>query len=145
MVGFIYYCVVITWMNSKVRTIYLYIFAMLGLVLLVIGGVGFVDMALKAFVFTSADEEQRVWARQPPQPYALRIDAISESDELSEEDRAAIRSWLDNYREWEETSARIDPVRSSRERSAARNLAFIIIGLPLYLYHWNTIKRETKK
>ena len=34
-----------------IRTIYLYLFALLGLALLTIGGVRFVDMGLKAFVF----------------------------------------------------------------------------------------------
>ena len=40
-----------------IRTIYLYLFALLGLVLLTIGSIRFVDMALRAFVFTKADQE----------------------------------------------------------------------------------------
>ena len=41
--------------HSLVRTIYLYLFALVGLALLTIGAVRFVAMGLKAFVFTKAD------------------------------------------------------------------------------------------
>jgi len=47
-------------MKNIIRTIYLYIFALLGLVLVIIGGVRFVDMGLKAFVFTKAEEEDKM-------------------------------------------------------------------------------------
>ena len=47
--------------HTLVRTIYLYIFALLGLVLLIIGSVNFLNMGLKAFVFTQADEESRIF------------------------------------------------------------------------------------
>ncbi len=131
-------------MKSKIRSVYLYIFAMLGLVLLVIGGVGLIDMALKAFVFTGADEEQRIWARQPPQPHSLRVEVLLENGSLSEDEMEAVSRWLDDYRDWEERVEAHDPVKSNRQRSAANNLALIIVGLPLYLYHWNTIKKESK-
>ena len=49
--------------HSLIRTIYLYLFACLGLVLLTIGGVRFLDMGLKAFVFTKAEQEQRYDAK----------------------------------------------------------------------------------
>lgn len=55
-----------------IRTIYLYLFALLGLVLLTIGGVRFVDMGLKAFVFTKAEEEVRlIYDQVPPIPYSV--------------------------------------------------------------------------
>ena len=46
------------------------------------------------------------------------------------------------YERWKEQVARIDPVRARREREAARSLAMILIGLPLYLFHWRIIRRE---
>jgi len=46
--------------HSLVRTIYLYLFALVGLTLLVIGTVRFVDMGLKAFVFTKAEQAEKV-------------------------------------------------------------------------------------
>lgn len=139
--------------HALIRTVYLYIFALLGLVLLTIGGVRFVDMGLKAFVFTKADEEQRIFFRQPPAP-ALpfeKIAAVTKDGALGQkegeitltaEEKARIDVWIENYNQWQEQSANIDPVTSQRHRDASMNLAFILIGLPLYLYHWSVIKKE---
>ncbi len=96
--------------HSLIRTIYLYLFACLGLVLLTIGGVRFLDMGLKAFVFTKAEQEQR-YGTKPP---------LSDEPEVS-------------Y------------VTAKRHEDASLNLSLILIGLPLYLYHWRTIKKETKE
>ncbi len=43
--------------GTVIRTVYLYLFAVLGLVLVTIGGVGSVDMLLKGVVFRRADDE----------------------------------------------------------------------------------------
>jgi hypothetical protein len=132
--------------NPVIRTIYLYLFSLIGLVLVVMGSVGFIDMALKAYIFTQADAEQALWARQPPMPYALeRTERIAESDQLTEDEKNAVSNWIKDYESWQERQSAIDPVTAERHRSAARNLAQILIGIPLYLYHWGIIRRETKK
>ena len=132
--------------HSTIRTIYLYIFSLLGLVLVIIGSVGFIDMGLKAFIFKQADAEQSIWARQPPMPYSLeRTRGLNETSGLTEDELNAVQNWLRDYEEWTETQSRIDPVTANRHRSAARNLALIIVGIPLYLYHWRIIRRETRK
>lgn len=132
--------------HSLVRAIYLYLFALLGLVLLTIGGVRFVDMGLKAFVFTEYEKEQQLAYQQPPYlSYPVQgIEGLQEKEELSEEEKATIKQWLADYENWKERRAKIDYVRARRHRDASLNLALILIGLPLYFYHWRIIKRETK-
>ena len=137
--------------HSLIRTIYLYLFTMLGLALLTIGGVRFVDMGLKAFVFTKAEEEERLMYKQPSyQPYPvqrieeLQKEELQKEEGLSEEEKATIKQWLADYKDWEERRSKIDPVTARRHRDASLNLALILIGFPLYLYHWRIIKRENK-
>lgn len=138
-----------------IRTIYLYIFALLGLVLLIIAGVRFLDMALKAFVFTQAEEEERLYSQQPAYP-PVAIEKLAAADgekikakegeiTLTEAEKASIDQWIANYKDWQEKMAKVDPVTSRRHRDASTNLAMILIGLPLYFYHWGVIRRETKK
>jgi len=129
-----------------IRTIYLYLFALLGLVLLTIGGIRFIDMGLKAFVFTKAEEEQRLIYRQPSYlPYPVeRIEKLQDEEGLSEEEKATVKQWLADYKDWKERRSQIDPVTARRHRDASLNLSLILIGLPLYLYHWRIIKKETK-
>ena len=133
-----------------IRMIYLYIFALLGLVLIVIGGVRFIDMGLKAFVFTQADAEQRMMNMMPtcmPIPvekYTAQIEA-GEKVEVTPEEKAMILQWSKDYKNWQDANSKIDYVTSQRHRSASLSMALILIGLPLYLYHWKLIKRESAK
>ena len=132
--------------HSLIRTIYLYIFAMLGLVLLTIGGVRFLDMGLKAFVFTKAEEEQRIYNNQLPMPIAIeKAGQAVEGEELTDEEKAQLKRVIEDYKTWQERRDKFDYVTSRRHRDASFNLALILVGLPLYLYHWRIIKKETKK
>lgn len=136
---------------TLVRTIYLYIFALLGLVLLIIGSVNFLNMGLKAFIFTQADEESRIFSKQIPIPTVPRIENIGQDIEegkdicLSAEEKVYVESWLADYNNWKESMSKIDPITSRRHRDASINLSLILIGLPLYLYHWRIIKKETEE
>ncbi len=137
--------------HSLIRTIYLYTFSLVGLVLVIIGGVRFIDMGLKAFVFTKADEEQRSFSKQPPfAPVPLeKLEPASQPGQtatltLTENEKEQVRQWLTANKNWEEQQSQIDPVTSQRHRDASFNLAMILIGLPLFLYHWGVIKKEIK-
>jgi len=132
--------------HSLVRTIYLYLFTLIGLMLLTIGGVRFVDMGLKTFIFTKAEEEQSLLYRQPPLLYSIeKVEEFQDKESLSEEEKTAIKQWLADYKDWQERSLKINYIDSRRQRDASSNLAMILVGLPLYLYHWGIIKREVRK
>ncbi len=136
--------------HSLVRTIYLYLFTLLGLSLLIIGGVGFLDMGLKTFVFTKAEKDQMLSYDRSPEPYNINIKTIEKEIEkgkevcLSEEEKKEFNNWLVGYNDWEKRRSEVNYITSRRHKDASRNLAFILIGLPLYFYHWRTIKKETK-
>ncbi len=135
--------------HSLIRAIYLYLFAIIGLVLLIIGSVKFVDMGLKAFVFTKAEESEEV--RQLYKYYSVppismeRIEESQEEIELSTEEKAAVKEWVDDYKKWQEAESKIDYLASQRQKEASNNLAFILIGFPLYFFHWRIIRRETRE
>jgi hypothetical protein len=81
--------------DSIIRTIYLYTFSLIGLVLVTIGGTQFLDLALKASIFKKADDEQRIFARQMPTP-AMRpeMERWSADSTLTDAERARLREWL---------------------------------------------------
>lgn len=132
--------------QSLVRTIYLYLFALIGLMLLTVAGVRFVDMGLKAFIFIKAEEERKLIYQQPPIAYSVeKVEELQDDEALSEEERIAIKQWLADYEAWQERSAKINYVDSQRQRDASSSLATIVIGLPLYLYHWGLIKKDVRR
>ena len=114
--------------HPLIRKIYLYLFALVGLALVTIGGVRLVGLGLKAFIFTKADvyyeyPMARPIKAPPVDSEKIIVDVEQPSKEEIEEFQRKQKS-------------------SQRQREAADSLAMIIVGLPLYLYHWNLIKRN---
>ncbi len=133
-----------------VRTIYLYLFALVGLTLLTIGAVRFVYMGLKVFVFTKADLQQTIYNKMPPIA-PVSIEKLNQTTQqpantgLSADEKAQIQQWLTQYKDWQIQNDKFDPLVSQRQNEASMNLALILVGLPLYFFHWRIIKRETKQ
>jgi len=129
-----------------VRTVYLYVATLVGLGLLIGGGVQLFELVLKATVLTQADAEEQLWARQPPMPYALdTVKDVEQLDELTDEQKALVAQWLEDYERWSTHQDELDVVKARRERQAANALALIFVGIPVYLYHWLTIRKELGK
>ena len=132
--------------HTLIRAIYLYSFSLLGLVLMVIGSVRFIDMGLRAFIFTKADEQERLNRYNIPYPPSS-LDKSQLADNqvnCTPEEQAALKQWTQDYQVWQEKQAQFDYVAAGRSRDASINLALILVGLPLYLYHWFIIRKEAK-
>lgn len=110
-----------------IRKIYLYLFALIGLVLITIGCVRLVGLGLKTYIFTKADVYYEY-------PMARPIKSAPIEEIKTEEFQQPSKEEIDAYQEKQKTA--------NRQKEAAESLAFIIIGLPLYLYHWRIIRGE---
>ena len=129
-----------------IRTIYLYIFALVGLIIVITGSIRAFTMGLEVFVFKDADKQTKInYSRPTSIPYVEGLKEAKDDEGFTEEEREAIRSWLADYEEWKAESDSFDYVSAQRQKDAASILASVMVGLPLYLYHWNLIKKETKK
>ncbi len=104
-----------------VKKIYIYLFSAVGLVLLIIGGVQLINLALKTWIFTKAD----IYYNYP----APKV--ISEKENtLKEPDPKELEEFQKN------------DLASRRQRQAANALAMILVGTPLFLYHWRLAKKS---
>jgi hypothetical protein len=113
-----------------IRKIYLYLFALIGLVLVTIGCVRMVSLGLKTYIFTKAD----IYVEYPmARPVKVAPVDGNEREEL----RQPTKEEMEEYQNKQQTS--------NRQREAAESSAFIIVGLPLYLYHWSLIKKDKKE
>lgn len=132
---------------SWIRPIYLYLFALLGLILITIGSVQLVGLGLRSYVLTEADAEARMrYMHEPPMAMAPdRAERLQSDTTLDEATRRALQRWAQDYERLQERRDSIDPVRSQRQREAAGAIALLLVGLPLYLYHWRTIRRERRE
>ena len=103
--------------KSWVRTVYLYTFSLIGLILIIIASVSLLNLGLKTVIFTDADED----FYYPRAPMIEGENATKEDFEINE-----------GYQ------------RSQKQRELAQTIAMLIVGIPLYLFHWRTIKKENK-
>lgn len=104
-------------MKSNLRLLYLYLFSLIGLLIVVIGGIQLVNLGLKLTLFKDADR------------YYIATPALNEKG-------VAIES-----KEEMEKRQEIE-VRNQRQRDFVESISMIVVGLPLYLYHWSIIKKE---
>jgi len=113
-------------MNLTLRKVFLYIFASVGLILSIIGLVSLINLGLRSYVFTKSDY-----------PCYNRPSIITEADKqigLTQEQRDAQAA--DEARICEEQRV------SEKQRSASNAIAMLLVGVPLYTYHWNRIRRD---
>lgn len=112
-------------MEFNIRLLYLYLFSFIGLLIVVIGSVQLVDLGIKVFIFKGAD-------RFESYPMAVKFDPQGKETKLTPEE----------IKEQKDYEARES--KRQRQRQASTALAMMIIGLPLYKYHWLLIKKEKK-
>jgi hypothetical protein len=105
-------------MKFNIRLLYLYLFSCIGLLVVVIGCIRLVDLTLKVIVFHGADE------------YTLSR-PIMEPDKIATEDAKMQMEY--------EMNQKIETKRN-RQREFSGAIAMVLVGVPLYLYHWKKIK-----
>lgn len=115
-----------------IRKIYLYLFTLVGLALVTIGGVWLVGLGLKTFIFTKAGVYYEYPMARP-----LKVPPIVEEGQQTTEFKQPSKEEIEEYQQKQKSS--------NRQREAADSLAMIIVGLPLYLYHWRLIKKDKEE
>jgi len=105
-------------MKFNLRLLYLYLFSFVGLIIVVIGSIQMVDLGLKTFVFKNADSYYYPITMVKDDPNYISAEEQKKQQELQ--------------------------TQQQREQQLVNAIAMIAVGLPLYLYHWKTIGKESK-
>ena len=114
-------------MKLNIRLLYLYLFSFVGLVVTVTGAIRIIELGLNVYVFKGADQYE----------YARPIMAPDEEMKISTEEA--------KMQEEEQKQIQERQTTRQRQREAAGALAMLIVGFPLYKYHWSVIQKENKK
>lgn len=104
-------------MKFSLRLLYLYLFSFVGLIIAIIGAIQILDLTFKTYVFRVTEYTYY------PEVYPVK----GEESVVSPEE----------MRRRNETEQ-----ANQRKRQLSNSLAMIVVGTPLYLYHWKTIKKE---
>jgi len=98
--------------------------------LIIIGGVSLINLGLKTYIFTKADQDY--YYRIPVAQKIIIEDGVEKAveKELTEEE----------IKEQEETAK--EQRSAQRQRDAAQAVAMLIVGIPLYTYHWRQVRKK---
>ena len=113
--------------KEMIRLVYLYLFSLVGLVLIVIGSVQMINLGLTAWVFKQAD--QVIVFPQQPKSFMEDDQITLDPEELERVEKEQL-AFEEKQRD------------SRRQRTASNALAMILVGAPLYLYHWRLIGKS---
>lgn len=106
-------------MKFNLRLLYLYLFSFVGLLITIIGSIQLLDLGLNTYVFKVSEYTYY--------PETMSLDGGKSIAEPAE---------LQKRNEQEQAN--------QRKRQVSNSLAMILVGAPVYLYHWKTIKKESK-
>jgi hypothetical protein len=107
-------------MKLSIRTLYLYLFSFVGLLIIVFGSISMINIGLKTYVFKEADKYEIYLGQGETNPDGT---LATKEDIVIRQDRELIRQ---------------------RQRELANALAMLAVGVPLYMYHWKTLQKENK-
>jgi len=115
---------------SWIRKVYLYLVALISLVIIVTGSIQLIDLGLKQWVFTKADQDYYY-------PVA-KLDCTV----FSESERIKMPECNDpDYQAREEQRQR-DSRDSQKQRQASTAIAMIVVGTPVFYFHFKLARKE---
>lgn len=106
-------------MKFNLRLLYLYLFSFVGLLITIIGSIQLLDLGLKTYIFKVS--EYTYYPESYPVEGGKPIVDPAEQKKRNDEEQS-----------------------NQRKRQVSNSLAMILVGAPVYLYHWKTIKNESK-
>jgi len=116
--------------SSIIKNIYFYTVSLIALMMIAFSVADLVNLGLKTWVFTKADDANYYIQPCPVPPMPPGTDAPNV--DYMKNCEANNRQQKENY-------------EAQKQRDAVRDLAFIVVGLPLFAYHWRTIRKESKE
>ena len=130
-------------MTSKaklIRSIYLYLAALVSLIFVAVGSGTLLNTALKFYVFPKAEKGGFSQCNQQPPVYAL--DKSTYIGVATEDQKSQLENLLRDYEEWKRNNTGEECYSAQRQSTSVDAITMILIALPILLVHWRIIKKD---
>lgn len=115
---------------SKIRQLYFYIVTLIGLLMIILPTADLINLGLRTWVFPKVEEaEYAIYPHPVGPPGTERQETVAEQDARIQKEQA--------YSKLQR--------RAHRQRDAIRDISFLIVGLPLFIFHFRVVQREKSK
>lgn len=125
-----------------VRTIYLWAMSFVMLVVVVVSGGFVVNSVLKQVIPGAQDTTQNIFSTPSPVDTTLmeQVATCGDTCDLDSETVSYAQAWETDYHAWSEKQN----TRSLADELAV-TLPYLIVAIPLFWYHFRTVRHESKK
>jgi len=133
--------------KQVIRPTYFYFVSLAALLMIVIAGGILINTALTTWVFPESNnnndhmEISKAYSGANDKAIVQSLIDCGEKCEIDEETITLTGQWIVDYEEWENNDYSYD----NSQRDAAAAIPYIILGIPLFWYHWNIARSRKKK
>ena len=120
---------------AVIKNIYLYLVSFVALMMVVFSLADLINTALRTWVFTKADYYGNYYAMEPACD-PLSVKSSPEIKSLSPEEC--------DKRRVQQKQVDEDNRIAQRQRDMVRDISMIVVGVPVFIFHWLTIRKKEK-
>ncbi len=134
--------------KNIIRPAYYYFIALASLIMIVISAGMLINLGLKIWVFPDSANNNKLIESQS---MAVGVNEKASVQSLidcadvcgvSDENVTLAKQWIVDYEEWQKSGYQ---GFDNNQRQAASTIPFLVIGIPLFWYHWNIARSKKKK
>jgi hypothetical protein len=135
--------------TKLIRTIYLYVAALISLIFTAVGVGRIINTTLKAYVFPEAEKSgYSMCANQPPIYEIASVQSLEKtknSDVTTIDQKQQIETLLKDYQTWKDNNAGDICYRRERQGNYVDSFTMLLVALPVCLIHWRIIKKDKEE
>ena len=120
--------------SSIIKSIYFYSVSLIALMMIVFSTVDLINIGLKTWIFTKADQPGYI---QPCDVAAVPSSPAKDGQAADIQTQLAVCE--------ANTKQQLEQYQTQKQSDAVRDLAFLVVGIPVFAYHWTTIRKEQKE
>jgi hypothetical protein len=135
--------------TKLIRTIYLYLAALISLIFVAVGTGTILNTTLKAYVFPEAEKGGYGMCNNQPPMYGIAPEQSLEKVKTGEittiDQKQQIEALLNDYKAWKANNNGDLCYQRERQKNYVDSLTMLFIALPICLIHWRIIKKDKEE
>jgi hypothetical protein len=128
--------------TKLIRTIYLYVAALVSLIFVAVGTGTILNTVLRAYVFPKA--EKGGYSKCNTEPTICNFPEAQKNN-ATENQKAELDKIINDYQKWKNENTGKECYSAERQRSVVDALTMLIIALPICLFHWKLIRKNKEE
>lgn len=126
-----------------IRTIYLYLAALVSLIFVAVGTGNLLNTGLKFYFFPKAEKGGFSRCNQQPPIYSLDKNALAPV--ATPDQKVQLDNLLRDYAQWQKDNTGEECYSQERQNNVVNALTMMIIAIPIFALHWRIIKKEKEE